>query len=93
MKLKHLYCFWKVARRGSVVRATDAPAVKPAFEYANETITHAAELDRGLAELALHRIDLVISDTPTPSNVDVKAGSTLNWWISVNSTSVFDYIC
>ena len=32
-------------------------------------------LDRLLAELALHRLDLVISDTPVPSNVDVKAYS------------------
>jgi len=32
-------------------------------------------LDRLLAELALHRLDLVISDTPMPSNVDVKAYS------------------
>lgn len=32
-------------------------------------------LDRLLAELALHRLDLVISDSPVPSNVEVKAYS------------------
>lgn len=32
-------------------------------------------LDRLLAELALHRLDMVISDSPIPSNVDVKAYS------------------
>lgn len=32
-------------------------------------------LDRLLAELALHRLDLVISDTPVPANVEVKAYS------------------
>lgn len=30
-------------------------------------------LDRLLAELALHRLDLVISDSPIPANVDVRA--------------------
>lgn len=32
-------------------------------------------LDRLLAELALHRLDLVISDSPVPGNVDIKAYS------------------
>lgn len=32
-------------------------------------------LDRLLAELALHRLDLVIADTPLPSTVDVRAYS------------------
>lgn len=32
-------------------------------------------LDRLLAELALHRLDLVISDSPVPSNIDVRAYS------------------
>lgn len=32
-------------------------------------------LDRLLAELALHRLDLVISDSPVPANVDVRAYS------------------
>lgn len=32
-------------------------------------------LDRLLAELALHRLDMVISDTPVPANVEVKAYS------------------
>lgn len=32
-------------------------------------------LDRLLAELALHRLDLVISDSPVPANVDVKTYS------------------
>lgn len=32
-------------------------------------------LDRLLTELALHRLDLVISDTPVPHNVDVRAYS------------------
>lgn len=32
-------------------------------------------IDRLLAELALHRLDLVISDTPVPANIEVKAYS------------------
>jgi len=32
-------------------------------------------LDRLLAELALHRLDLVISDSPVPANIDVRAYS------------------
>jgi LysR family transcriptional regulator, transcriptional activator of nhaA len=32
-------------------------------------------LDRLLAELALHRLDLVISDTPAPANIEVKTYS------------------
>ena len=32
-------------------------------------------LDRLLAELALHRLDLVISDSPVPANVEIKAYS------------------
>ena len=32
-------------------------------------------LDRLLAELALHRLDLVISDSPVPANIEVKAYS------------------
>jgi LysR family transcriptional activator of nhaA len=42
-------------------------------------ITLGAELDRVLADLVVHRIDLVIADTPMPSNVDLKACSQLNW--------------
>jgi hypothetical protein len=91
MNFKHLYCSWKVARHAGVLLATEA--VKLAFEYADEMIMLGAELDQVLAELALHRIDLVISDTPMPSNIDVKAYSQLNWWRFVYSRSVFDYIC
>jgi len=43
-------------------------------------ITLGVELDRVLAELAMQRIDLVIADTPIPSNVDLRAYSQLNWW-------------
>ncbi|MGA7479922.1 MAG: hypothetical protein WBW07_13400 [Azonexus sp.] len=42
-------------------------------------ITPGVELDRVVAELAMHRIDLVIADTPMPSNVDLRACSQLNW--------------
>jgi len=160
MNLKHLYYFWKVARHGGVVRASEAIHISPqtlsgqiklledrvgtalfkrqgrslelteagklALEYADEMFALSAELDqvlrqypqgravefrvgvsdalpkslayrllrpairletpvrivcrewrldRLLAELALHRLDLVISDTPVPVNVDVKAYS------------------
>ncbi|MFZ1900783.1 MAG: hypothetical protein WAU35_09845 [Azonexus sp.] len=60
-----------------MVRASEA--VKLAFEYADEVITPGVELDRVVAELAMHRIDLVIADTPMPSNVDLRACSQLNW--------------
>jgi len=60
-----------------VVRASEA--VKLAFEYADEVITPGVELDRVVAELAMHRIDLVIADTPMPSNADLRACSQLNW--------------
>jgi len=160
MNLKHLFYFWKVAKHGGVVRASEAIHISPqtlsgqiklledrvgtalfkrqgrslelteagklAFGYADEMFTLGAELDqvlrqyphghaiefrvgvsdalpkslayrllrpairletpvrivcrewrldRLLAELALHRLDLVISDTPVPVNVDVKAYS------------------
>jgi LysR family transcriptional regulator, transcriptional activator of nhaA len=160
MNLKHLYYFWKVAKHGGVLRASEAIHISPqtlsgqiklledrvgtalfrrqgrslelteagklVLEYADEMFTLGAELDqvlrlypqgraiefrvgvsdalpkslayrllrpaikldepvrivcrewrldRLLAELALHRLDLVISDSPIPSNVDVKAYS------------------
>jgi len=160
MNLKHLYYFWKVARHGGVVRASEAIHISPqtlsgqiklledrvgtalfkrqgrslelteagklALEYADEMFALSAELDqilrqypqgravefrvgvsdalpkslayrllrpaikldvpvrivcrewrldRLLAELALHRLDLVISDSPVPANVDIKAYS------------------
>jgi len=52
---------------------------KVAFEYADEVITPGVDLDRVVAELAVRRIDLVIADTPMPSNVDLRACSQLNW--------------
>lgn len=160
MNLKHLYYFWKVAKHGGVLRASEAIHISPqtlsgqiklleervgtalfrrqgrslelteagklALEYADEMFALGAELDQALrqypqgraiefrvgvsdalpkslayrllrpaikldepirivcrewrldrllAELALHRLDLVISDTPVPSVVDVKAFS------------------
>ena len=160
MNLKHLFYFWKVARHGGVLRASEAIHISPqtlsgqiklledrvgtalfkrngrtlelteagklAMGYADEMFTLSAELDqvlrqypegrsiefrvgvsdalpkslayrllrpaikldepvrivcrewrldRLLAELALHRLDLVISDTPVPTNVEVKAYS------------------
>lgn len=160
MNLKHLFYFWKVAKHGGVLRASEAIHISPqtlsgqiklledrlgtalfvrqgrtlelteagklALEYADEMFTLSAELDqvlrhypkgraiefrvgvsdalpkslayrllrpaikldepirivcrewrldRLLAELALHRLDLVISDAPVPANVDVKAYS------------------
>lgn len=160
MNLKHLYYFWKVAKHGGVLRASEAIHISPqtlsgqiklledrlgtalfvrqgrtlelteagklALQYADEMFTLSAELDqvlrqypkgraiefrvgvsdalpkslayrllrpaikldepirivcrewrldRLLAELALHRLDLVISDSPVPVNVDVKAFS------------------
>lgn len=158
INLKHLYYFWKVAKHGGVIRASEAIHVSPqtlsgqikllearlghplfqrqgrslelsetgrlALEYAEEIFALGAEmeqalqqppegrprefrvgvsdalpkslayrllrpaiglpepvriicrewrLDRLLAELALHRLDLVISDSPVPANVDVRA--------------------
>lgn len=160
MNLKHLYYFWKVAKHGGVLRASEAIHISPqtlsgqiklledkigtallkragrnvelteagklAFGYADEMFTLGAELDQVLqhypqgrtiefrvgvsdalpkslayrllrpaikldepvrivcrewrldgllAELALHRLDLVISDSPVPANVEVKAYS------------------
>jgi hypothetical protein len=60
-----------------VVRASEA--VKLAFEYADEVIAPGVEIDRVVAELAVHRIDLAIADTLMPSNVDLRACSQLNW--------------
>jgi LysR family transcriptional activator of nhaA len=160
MNLKHLFYFWKVARHGGVMRASEAIHITPqtlsgqiklledslgtslfarqgrtleltdagrlALEYAEEIFTLDAELeqalrnfsadrpvefrvgvsdalpkslayrllrpavslpdpvrivcrewrlDRLLAELALHRLDLVIADTPIPAGIDVRAYS------------------
>lgn len=160
MNLKHLHYFWKVAKHGGVMRASEAIHITPqtlsaqirlledslgtplfsregraleltdagrlALEYANEMFALGAELeqvirhypkerptefrvgvsdalpkslayrllrpavklpeavrivcrewrlDRLLAELAMHRLDLVISDTPIPTTVDVRAYS------------------
>ncbi|MDP2794013.1 MAG: transcriptional activator NhaR [Sulfurisoma sp.] len=160
MNLKHLYYFWKVARHGGVMRASEAIHISPqtlsgqiklleeqlgtalfrrqgrsleltdagrlALEYADEMFALGAELDqvirqyqkgrptefrvgvsdalpkslayrllrpavslpepvrivcrewsldRLLAELALHRLDLVIADSPVPPNIDVRAYS------------------
>lgn len=160
MNLKHLFYFWKVAKHGGVIRASEAIHISPqtlsgqiklleemlgtalfsrqgrsleltdagrlALEYADEMFALEAELDhvirhypkgrptefrvgvsdalpkslayrllrpavdqpnpvriicrewrldRLLAELALHRLDLVISDSPVPANVDVRAYS------------------
>jgi len=160
MNLKHLYYFWKVAKHGGVIRASEAIHISPqtlsgqiklleerlgtvlfrrqgrlleltdagklALEYADEMFALSAELDqvirhypkgrptefrvgvsdalpkslvyrllrpavslpeparivcrewrldRLLAELALHRLDLVISDSPVPPNIDVRAYS------------------
>lgn len=160
MNLKHLYYFWKVAKHGGVLRASEAIHISPqtlsgqiklleervgtalfqrqgrtleltdagklALEYADEMFTLGAELDQALrqyphgraiefrvgvsdalpkslayrllrpaikldkpirivcrewrldrllTELALHRLDLVISDAPVPANVDIKAYS------------------
>ena len=38
-------------------------------------ICHEWRLDRLLADLAIHRLDLVISDAPVPTNLDVRAYS------------------
>lgn len=160
MNFKHLFYFWKVAKHGGVLRASEAIHISPqtlsgqiklledrvgtalfrrngrtlelteagklALEYAEEMFTLGAELDqvlrqypygraiefrvgvsdavpkslayrllrpaikldepvriicrewrleRLLAELALHRLDMVISDTSVPANIDVKAYS------------------
>jgi LysR family transcriptional activator of nhaA len=160
MNLRHLFYFWKVAKHGGVLRASEAIHISPqtlsgqiklledrvgtalfkrngrtlelteagkiAMGYADEMFALSAELDqvlrqypegraiefragvsdalpkslayrllrpaikldepvrivcrewrldRLLAELALHRLDLVISDTPVPVNVEVKAYS------------------
>lgn len=158
MNLKHLYYFWKVAKHGGVLRASEAIHISPqtlsgqiklledqvgtalfkragrtleltaagklALGYADEMFTLSSELDqvlqqypegraiefrvgvsdalpkslayrllrpaikldeavrivcrewrldRLLAELALHRLDMVISDAPVPANVGIKA--------------------
>lgn len=51
--------------------------LRPAIKLAEPVriVCREWRLDRLLAELALHRLDLVISDTPVPSNIDVKAYS------------------
>lgn len=158
INLKHLFYFWKTARSGGVVKASEALHITPqtisgqirlledsldtqlfsrdgrsleltpaghlALEYADEMFTLGAQLeqalqdypkgrpaefrvgvsdavpkslayrllrpavdpespvriicrewrlDRLLAELAIHRLDLVISDSPIPQSVDVRA--------------------
>jgi LysR family transcriptional activator of nhaA len=160
MNFKHLYYFWKVAKHGGVIRASEAIHISPqtlsgqikrleeqletalftrqgrsleltdagklALEYADEMFALGAELDqvmrhypkgrptrfrvgvsdalpkslayrllrpavglpepvrivcrewrleRLLAELALHRLDLVISDSPVPPHIEVRAYS------------------
>lgn len=47
------------------------PAVNPAEPV--RIICREWRLDRLLAELAIHRLDLVIADSPIPSSVDVRA--------------------
>lgn len=51
--------------------------LRPAIDFPNPVriICREWRLDRLLAELALHRLDLVISDAPLPSNVEVRAYS------------------
>lgn len=51
--------------------------LRPAIDFPNPVriICREWRLDRLLAELALHRLDLVISDAPVPSKVDVRAYS------------------
>jgi LysR family transcriptional activator of nhaA len=158
MNLKHLFYFWKVAKHGGVIRASEAIHISPqtlsgqiklleerlgtalfarqgrsleltdagrlALEYADEMFALGAELDevirhypmgrptefrvgvadalpkslayrllrpaigmpdpvrivcrewrldRLLTELALHRLDLVIADSPVPAGIDVRA--------------------
>lgn len=48
--------------------------LRPAIELPNPVriICREWRIDRLLAELALHRLDLVISDSPVPPNVDVR---------------------
>lgn len=160
VNLKHLFYFWKVARLGGVLRASEAIHISPqtlsgqikliedyfgtalfsrkgrtleltdsgrlALEYSDEIFALGAELDqvirhypkgrptefrvgvadalpksmayrllrpaigmpepvrivcrewrldRLLTELALHRLDVVISDSPVPANIDVRAYS------------------
>lgn len=160
MNLKHLYYFWKVAKHGGIVRASDAISITPqtlsgqirllerslgtslflregrglelseagrlALNYADEIFALDAELeqalrdsthcratlfrvgvsdampkslayrllqpaldmampvrivcrewrvDRLLSELALHRLDMVLSDTPVPNTIDIRAHS------------------
>jgi len=160
MNLKHLYYFWKVAKHGGVVRASEMIHISPqtlsgqiklleqrlgialfqrqgrrleltdagrlTLEYADEMFALGTQLDQALkdfpkgrptefrvgvsdalpkslayrilrpaivqpnpvriicrewrldrllAELAMHRLDLVISDAPVPANVDVRAYS------------------
>jgi len=160
MNLKHLFYFWKVAKHGGVLRASEAIHISPqtlsgqiklleeylatplfkrigrclvltdagkvALDYAEEMFALGAELDqvirqfpqgrpaefrvgvsdalpkslayrllrpaiglpepvkiicrewrldRLLTELALHRLDLVLSDSPVPPNIDVRAYS------------------
>ncbi|MDD5404679.1 MAG: transcriptional activator NhaR [Sulfuricella sp.] len=51
--------------------------LRPAIGLSNPVriICREWRLDRLLSELALHRLDLVISDAPIPANVDVRAYS------------------
>jgi LysR family transcriptional activator of nhaA len=49
--------------------------LQPAVNLADPVriVCHEWDLDRLLAELAMHRLDLVLSDTPIPASVDVRA--------------------
>lgn len=49
--------------------------LQPAVNLADPVriVCHEWDLDRLLTELAIHRLDLVIADTPIPASVDVRA--------------------
>lgn len=66
------------------VGVSDALPKSLAYRLLRPAVTHPEpvriicrewRLDRLLAELALHRLDLVISDSPVPANVEVRAYS------------------
>ncbi len=82
MNYKHLKYFMQVARAGGVTRASEQLQLTPQTVSGQiqlldpvHMVCREWSLDKLLTELALHRLDLVISDSPIPSTVSVRAFS------------------
>ena len=82
MNYKHLHYFMQVAKTGSVMRASEQLHLTPQTISGQiqlpepvRVVCREWKLDSLPAELALHRLDLVISDAPIPASISVQAFS------------------